>query len=327
MQYPAVSFRFSPWLKAAVTLFLLVVIFLNIDASVIYRRLNSIKINYIMLGIVPLMANVVLVAIRWWLVLRRLGFEAMTPRDAIASTFASVFVGQVLPGNLGADAMRGWLSYKKGAGLNIALGSLVADRLLGGFGMLLVVGTGCLLWKIKSIDRGITIQVIMFGSILVTASGLALFVLPAIITILARWWGWLRKLGDGLLLLRFALLSVPGAIGIGLSCAIQVLTVWAVLANAHGFEIELDAIAAYLMVPIANLASMVPITIAGWGLREASLAVGLALFGVPSEDGTLLALTLGVGLVVASLPGAFALHALDLRYSRRDRSLNAAVKQ
>jgi hypothetical protein len=105
------------------------------------------------------------------------------------------------------------------------------------------------------------------------------------------------------------------------------MTVWAVLSSARGFGIELNPTAAYLTIPIAILASTVPITIAGWGVREASLSVGLALFGVPSEDGTLLALTLGLGLIVASLPGGIVLQALDLRYSRHDRSFNFPVKE
>jgi uncharacterized membrane protein YbhN (UPF0104 family) len=304
-----------PWVKAGVTFILLVLIFSNIDRFVIAQRLSSAKVGYIFLGIVLLMANVVLVGMRWWFVLRRLGFRAMSPGFAIATTFAAAFVGQISPGTMGSDAMRGWLSYKKGAWPSVAISSLFADRLLALLGLLLVVGVGWL-WKLERIDRGITIQVMVLGGLLVTIFGLVVFVMPAIIGLFAGWWGRLRKLQDMLLLVRQALLSRAGAIGVGLSCAIQVLTVWAVLFSARGFGIELKPIAAYLIVPLTILASTVPITIAGWGVREASLSGGLTLFGVPSEDGMLLALTLGLGLVIASLPGGIIIQVLDLGYWR-----------
>jgi hypothetical protein len=92
-----------------------------------------------------------------------------------------------------------------------------------------------------------------------------------------------------------------------LSCLVITLTINAVILFAHGFGVTLAPAAAYLVVPVAVLSSSLPISIGGWGVREASLSYGLMLFGVASDDAALLGLALGIGLLLASLPGGIVM--------------------
>jgi glycosyltransferase 2 family protein len=85
------------------------------------------------------------------------------------------------------------------------------------------------------------------------------------------------------------------------------LTVNAVVLFAHGFGVSLSPSIAYLVVPIAILFSSLPISIGGWGVREASLSYGLVLFGLKADDAALLGLALGIGLLLASLPGGIVM--------------------
>jgi uncharacterized membrane protein YbhN (UPF0104 family) len=64
---------------------------------------------------------------------------------------------------------------------------------------------------------------------------------------------------------------------------------------------------AYLVVPVAILFSSLPISIGGWGVREASLSYGLTLFGMGADDAALVGLALGIGLLLASLPGGIVM--------------------
>lgn len=90
---------------------------------------------YLFLGTPLLASNVLVVGARWWLLLRRLGVEALSPGYAMAGTSASVFVGQVTPGAIGVDAVRGWLCYARGVALRTIIMSLVTDRLLALVGL------------------------------------------------------------------------------------------------------------------------------------------------------------------------------------------------
>jgi uncharacterized membrane protein YbhN (UPF0104 family) len=94
-----------------------------------------------------------------------------------------------------------------------------------------------------------------------------------------------------------------GSAGLLLSCIVVAVTVNAVVLFAHGFGVALAPSVAYLVVPIAILFSSLPISIGGWGVREASLSYGFILFGLKADDAALLALALGIGLLLASLPG------------------------
>jgi hypothetical protein len=59
----------------------------------------------------------------------------------------------------------------------------------------------------------------------------------------------------------------------------------------------------------AMLASAVPISVAVWGVREGTLIVLFGAYGVPADKTFTVSVLFGACMVVASLPGAFALNA------------------
>jgi hypothetical protein len=59
---------------------------------------------------------------------------------------------------------------------------------------------------------------------------------------------------------------------------------------------------------------MLPISISGWGLREATLSATLALWGIDSGITVLAAVSFGIVTLVTYLPGAVSL----LRRKRED---------
>jgi ABC-type Fe3+ transport system permease subunit len=57
----------------------------------------------------------------------------------------------------------------------------------------------------------------------------------------------------------------------------------------------------------AMLASAIPISVAGWGVREGALIVLFGAYGVAADKTFTISVLFGACMVVASLPGAFAL--------------------
>ncbi len=125
-----------------------------------------------------------LVAARWWLLLRRLNVEALSLGYAIAGTYASVFVGQATPGAIGADAVRGWLCYGRGVPLRVILMSLVTDRLLALLGLAAVAGA-VWYWQFGALDHSVGRQVAVLAAIAIVAAVGALWLLPALLGALA----------------------------------------------------------------------------------------------------------------------------------------------
>jgi hypothetical protein len=59
---------------------------------------------------------------------------------ATRATFAGLFVGQVLPGAIGADVVRGWMVWHMGLRNKLVIASLVADRMVSLFAVALMIG-------------------------------------------------------------------------------------------------------------------------------------------------------------------------------------------
>ena len=58
-----------------------------------------------------------------------------------------------------------------------------------------------------------------------------------------------------------------------------------------------------LVVPITNLLMALPISIAGWGVREGVMIAGLGYLNVSAEAAFALSILYGLLMLVVSLPG------------------------
>jgi hypothetical protein len=198
--------------------------------------------------------------------------------------------------------VRGWLCYGRGVALRTIVMSLLTDRLLALVGL---VGVSFVVWywRIDTVARSVGWQIAILAAIVVTGAAFVLWLMPALTQSLAKRWPPLRRLHELVAIFRFAAFSRAGAAALLLSCIVMALAVNAVVLFAYGFGVALAPSVAYLVVPMAILLSSLPISIGGWGVREASLSYGFILFGLKADDAALLGLTLGIGLLLASLPG------------------------
>ena len=58
-----------------------------------------------------------------------------------------------------------------------------------------------------------------------------------------------------------------------------------------------------MIVPPVALIQLLPVSLAGWGVREVVLVVALASFGVPAEAALATSVLLGICMIVIGLPG------------------------
>ena len=69
-------------------------------------------------------------------------------------------------------------------------------------------------------------------------------------------------------------------------------------------EVKLSWSEAFLVLPPVMLAAALPISVAGWGVREAGMAFMLSIYGIPTSDAVLSSLLLGVYTLLFALPGS-----------------------
>jgi hypothetical protein len=116
--------------------------------------------------------------------------------------------------------------------------------------------------------------------------------------LLAEMWLPLRTLaGDRPLIARVTALGL----------AYQGLILLSVWCAARSIELELPFSLIAVTVPLVLVLTLVPVSVAGFGVREGGFAVLLGTAGVSATDATLLSLTTVVVMACASLPGAVAI--------------------
>lgn len=230
----------------------------------------------------------VVAALRWRLVARCLGVVVPVGL-AVRAQFVGMFGGQVLPSGIGVDVFRGWMISKHASGMPRVVVGLMADRLvalLAACLLALPALAGLLGPTAVPAAAGL-----LLGPVAVLASAGALFALL---------WGPSRKDDT---------VADPGAIGLavtmGLSIHATVVMMAVLAAKAYGVDASLTLWLS--VIPVSIIASAIPVSLNGWGVREAAIVVLAAPLGVPTAEALLVSVTLGVLTMLASLPGALVL--------------------
>jgi hypothetical protein len=93
-------------------------------------------------------------------------------------------------------------------------------------------------------------------------------------------------------------------------CAVLGLSVITIALTVLAFKFVGDAVGSPLplgswimIVPPVALIQLVPISLAGWGVREAALVVALGWFGVSAETALAISVLVGLCLILVGLPG------------------------
>jgi len=208
----------------------------------------------------------------------------------------------VLPTGVGGDAVRIWRCGKLGISLGPAVRSILLDRACGYLVLIIVYAASLpsLLGILADAQqRGVVVAVLGAGLLGLVAL-LLLDYLPRpllrlrLIALLAELSRESRRL--------FTHPARCSAV-LGLSAFTIGLTIVAFKLVADGVGSRLSLGSWIMIVPPVTLIQLLPISLAGWGVREVVLVVALASFGVPAEAALATSVLLGICLILIGLPG------------------------
>ncbi len=240
--------------------------------------------RFILSATIALVSRIFIV-LRWFILLRSGGIR-IPFKNTLSLTFTGLFASNFLPTTIGGDVVRLAGVMQMGFNRAISLASLVADRLVGVAGMLLVLPLG-LVPFMRWASAG-TVQAISLGMLWV------------------RFWEFIKRTTKALTLW----LKKPWALLLALSCSLghmvcTFLTV-SIFLVGMGKHIPFTLIAG--LWSISYFITLLPISINGYGVQELSLTFLLThLTGLDMATSLILALLMRVVYMIASLPGAFFL--------------------
>lgn len=246
---------------------------------------------------------------RWRAACRATGL-VIGPGKALLLMTASLFFGQVLPGAIGGDAVRGWLTWKEGRSPGSVILALVLDRLLALLGVCLLLFAGLpRLAAVVPPEMAWMLPALVLLGVAGFAAGLFVDRLPLPAGLRAH-----RLVGAAFTLvarLRAAFLNGATMKALGHSVLVHVCTLAATLLYARALGLSLGPLDVLAVMPTAIIATALPISLNGWGVREGTMVAGFALFGVSFDDALLLSLMIGLSVTLTALPGGLSWFALS----------------
>jgi uncharacterized membrane protein YbhN (UPF0104 family) len=291
--------------KLAVTIACFWYVSRQVDVTDFKQLLGTFDYRWALGAALVVMVETPLVALRWRAILNSLGSGVQqTPsRPIIAITSIAVFVGQLLP-NVAADAVRVWLLARTGRSWRHGLPSVVIDRGLGVF-TLLVIGFVTLLFPstLTALAGYRTLALQIFG-LLIAGAVAGVLLVPYVAPVLERF-SLTRPAGRFASAAHYVLIRSRASWWILLiGFAVHLLTIGAVWSLGRAQGLVLSVVDAALLFTFMVSISLIPVSIGGWGLRELAVSSLLGAHGVQLEQALFFSMSFGLVLILAALPGA-----------------------
>lgn len=288
--------------KILISLGLLYLALRGVNIATLTERIAQINALWIAAAIAVTLVQVVLGALRWRIITRQCGVP-LSFREVLRYNFIGVFFNQTLPSSIGGDAVRLWLLGRSGAGWRAASYSVLVDRAIGLIAIAVLVVVS-LPWSYQLIAdaRG---RAALLAIDVVAISGGMVFLLIGILRWpwLQKWWATRHVHGCAVIANRVLFSAATGPVMALLSLSIHVFAVLIAWCVVRSFDAPVSFAQTFLLVPPIMLLTMLPISIAGWGVREATMMVAFGYAGLVPADGLLVSLLFGIANFVAGAIG------------------------
>jgi len=264
----------------------------SIDRDALFEAVLALDPVFVLAAFGALVLQYPIGAFRWFEILKLLGFT-IGWREVFRVHLVGVFLNQMLPSALGGDAYRVWSTGRAGNGWGQAVSSVLLDR-VAALLILIVLLLAMLPHLTEVLPAGPLIGSLTILVCVTAAAMPVLFFVARPVARLLEMSRFTRRLAP---IARNAdLLWSKGASSFRIA-AFGLLTqlstaacVW-LIASAAGADVGFLTMLGLTLPVLLTLA--LPISIAGWGVREGAMVFALGLVAVPAETGLLVSLVWG----------------------------------
>lgn len=299
--------------KAAISLLLLYLSLRSIKLAELGERLSRIDPLWVAAALAALALQVAILAWRWRRIVAACG-ATLTYGSALRISFIAMFFNAVLPSTVGGDAAR-VVMLKRSGGWAVAAYSVLIDRVIGVTALALLV-VACLPWTLNLVTDPLA------RTLLLAIGGAAIAGAMIFLTIGKLRWPLLARFAptrhlaevsrvtwqlcrDGRTLALVAMTSF----------AVHILTITVAWFLAQSVAASASFTLLLYLIPPVLLIATVPVSIAGWGVREGSMIVAFGYAGLAQGDGLIVSVLFGLATFAIGIVGGIIWIASDLRLS------------
>jgi len=299
-----------PTLKVAVSVALLWILLSRVDAARLWTLARNASIPWLGGALALYLAMVLASAWRWGLLLSAQGVH-LPFRRLTSSFLVATFFNNFLPSNIGGDVVRIADTAPAAGSKTLATTVVLIDRGIGLLGLVLMAALGATAGP-RFGETGA-----LAPGVLWTGFGLAAVIAtPALL--MPRWLAWIlrplrvlhaewvderiARLTDALARFRQAPAALAGCFAGAV--VVQAALVGFYLTIAHSLRIPIGFAELAVIVPVSFIVQMVPVSMNGFGVREATFGFYFSRLGLPLESGVLVSLMGAALMMLFSLSGA-----------------------
>jgi len=273
------------------------------DLGAVMESLRQVDAATVVAVLALFLAQMVLVAWRWSALLRLVGVgKGFSFHEIVRTVWSATFFNTTLVSSVGGDAFRLWTIVRAGNPLGKSVNSIFLDRLTALMALMILIAI-----SLPYVMELIADEAAFLSYALLIAAFLAGFAalfhadrLPRQI----QHWRLVRGLANLAADTRRLSLHMDNLLPVAaLSLLVHIINIFVVYVLARGLEIGISFLDCFFLVPPVILAMTLPISIAGWGVREGAMIVSLGLIGVSQESALVLSILFGLGITLAALPG------------------------
>ena len=263
-------------IKVAISLALLYFAVHFVNFGVLRERLYRLNYSWIAAALITLGLQLTLASLRWQRI-AEFGGGHLSAGRAVLYTLIGSFFSQVLPSTVGGDAARIWLLARDAGAWKNAIYSVLIDR-IAGLIWLAVLVLVCLPWSLALIANPVGRTALILIGLAGAAAPVGLLMLSLLgVTSMARW-----------------------------KAVRHLMTVAVLWFCAQAIGSSFTFLNSLLLIPPVILISAIPVSIAGWGVRESAMIAAFTYAGLPESDGLLVSILFGASSFVIGAAGGVA---------------------
>jgi glycosyltransferase 2 family protein len=298
--------------KIVLSALLLVGAFRHVDLGLFLTVVRSIPVNALLSILLLALAQVLVTSLRWYLMLASLGYR-LSPLKIFRINIYSLLANTLLINTIGGMVTRIYLLRRDAIPSHSVLSTTLMEKLLVIF-VLALMTTGGLYYLHLAVGTHVPshLRVFIIGFLSVTGLG----ALGLIVSAHLRQWA-RRGLHYCIKMMEVAgeLARNPPALATAfvLTVGSQILLLAVGATAAANLHLAVPVTRVVLLLPATMLLAGLPISIGGFGVREASAVLLLGLLGVSPEK----ALTISLAIAFSAIFGIIVAAAIFLPTYRR----------
>jgi glycosyltransferase 2 family protein len=275
----------------------------KIDLSELASRIVNVgSLGWIALAIAATFLQIFVGVLRWRVISAECG-APLEARQAMRFNLIGAFFNQTLPSSIGGDAVRLWLVARGGAGWRAATYSIFVDRAIGLIALAIII-VASLPWSYQLITDPHGRSALLLVDFAALAGGVGFLVLGVLPwPWLKRWWGTHHVHACAVIANRVIFSWDRGPKIAVLSALVHVLAVVIAWCVVQSIVAPVLFSQVFLLVPPVMLITLLPISIAGWGVREATMGLAFGYAGLMANEGVNVSLLFGAVYFIVGIVG------------------------